>query len=330
MPRRTLIPTPTSPADARTTARASQPPALRPWKSVTLRCIASLLLAVATTASAVPGTFEIEQIYSNASGTVQFVVIRDRGRNDCDSGEAFWTGETLRSFGSPGPNQTYVFPNNLPTCATSGKRILIATQGFAALRLVTPDFVIPNGFIPLPNGEVEFAGISVVQYTALPIDRVTAILADGTRVSNRATNLAGQSASITSLPSFAINFGIGGTWYNPATPGQGFLLEVVPALNSLAIGWFTWGNTAGDHFWLSGLGPISGDSATVTLQRSSNGVFNNPAPVAAAPAGTATFRFTDCSHATVTFQRTDTGESGTIPIERLTPVPSACSAAAAR
>jgi plastocyanin len=136
--------------------------------------------------------------------------------------------------------------------------------------------------------------------------------------------MAGKIIVAGSTPSFAINFGISGTWHNPATPGQGFLLEVVPALNSLALGWFTWSNTAGDHLWLSGLGPISGDSATVTLQRSSNGVFNNSAPVGSAAAGTATFKFTSCSQGTVTFQRSDTGESGTIPIERLTPVPAAC------
>jgi hypothetical protein len=79
---------------------------------------------------------------------------------------------------------------------------------------------------------------------------------------------------------------------------------------------------------MTGLGPISGNSATVQLQRSSNGLFNNPAPVSSTPTGTATFRFTDCSRATVTFQRADTGESGTIPLERLTPAPAACSAPA--
>lgn len=144
------------------------------------------------------------------------------------------------------------------------------------------------------------------------------------------SGMSGKIIVAGGAPAFAINFGIGGTWHNPATPGQGFLLEVVPALNSLALGWFTWGNTTGDHLWLSGLGPISGDSATVQLQRSSNGLFNNPAPVASAPAGTATFRFTDCSHGTVTFQRSDSGESGTIPIERLTPVPASCTAPAAQ
>jgi hypothetical protein len=121
--------------------------------------------------------------------------------------------------------------------------------------------------------------------------------------------------------------GITGTWHNPATPGQGFLLEVVPSLSSLVLGWFTWSNTAGDHLWLSGIGPITGNNAAVELIRSSNGRFNDPAPVIDSPAGTATFRFTSCSAGSVTFSRTDTGESGTIPIQRLTPVPAACAEA---
>lgn len=297
-------------------------------KTIFSCCIAAALGAVVTTASALPPTFEIEQIYSNAAATVQFVVIRDRGQNNCDSGEEFWVGENLISSGGATPSQTFVFPSNLPTCATSGKRILIATEAFAALGVVTPDYVIPNGFIRIPGGRLDFANVSTVVYTALPNDGVTAILANGTPVQNLATNLAGQRASITSAPGFAINFGIGGTWHNPATPGQGFLLEVVPALNSLVLGWFTWGNTGGDHFWLSGIGPITGDSATVELIRSGNGRFNDPAAVSDAPAGTASFRFTDCSHGTVSFQRSDTGASGTIPIERLTPVPVACSSPA--
>ncbi len=140
------------------------------------------------------------------------------------------------------------------------------------------------------------------------------------------SGMAGKITVAGSAPAFPINFGIGGTWFNPATSGQGFLLEVIPSANSLALGWFTWSNTAGDHFWMSGLGPISGDSATVSLQRSSNGLFNAASGVTTAAIGSATFRFTDCSHGTVTFQRTDTGESGTIPIQRLTPVPAACTA----
>jgi plastocyanin len=143
----------------------------------------------------------------------------------------------------------------------------------------------------------------------------------------------GMAGSITVAPAtttFAINTGIGGTWNSPGIPGQGFLLEVVPALNSLVLGWFTWSaTTPGSHDWLSAIGPISGDSATVDLQRSSGGRFNDPTAVSASSVGSATFRFTGCSTGTVTFQRNDIGQSGTIPIRRLTPVPAACTAAAA-
>lgn len=127
----------------------------------------------------------------------------------------------------------------------------------------------------------------------------------------------------------AINPGITGTWSNPATPGQGFELEIVPSANIMVFGWFTWSSTTpGAHDWLSGLGTISGDSVTVDLQRSSGGRFNDPTPVTTASVGSATFRFTSCQSGSVTFNRTDNGQSGTIPIQRLTPVPSNCTASA--
>ena len=155
---------------------------------------------MATMASALPGTFLIDQVYSNADGTVQFVVILDTGRVDCDSGEALWAGLALVSTG-PGPQKTFVFPANLPTCKTSGRRILIATEGFAALGIVLPDYVIPNGFLQRPAGAVDFAGVSSVTYAALPNDGVTAINGGGTPIQNVATNLAGASASV--VPSTA-------------------------------------------------------------------------------------------------------------------------------
>jgi hypothetical protein len=299
------------------------PVRLRTWLAC---CIGPWLAAAATTAAALPGSFQIDQVFSDAAGQVQFIVIYDRGMRDCDSGEERWAGEVLRSSGGPQPAQTFVFPANLPTCRTSDQRILIASQAFAALGVLTPDYVIPNGFVPIPDGVLDFAGVSRMTYTSLPSDGITALLSDGTRIRNLATNLAGQTASVTAAAAFAINPGLGGTWFNPSTPGQGFMLEVVPSINSLAIGWFTWGTTAGDHFWMSGLGPIAGDRAAVQLQRSSGGLFNDPAPVTTTATGTATFRFTSCTQATVTYQRADTGETGTFPIQRLTPPPDTCTA----
>ncbi len=120
-------------------------------KTLSSWCIAIAVAAAVATAWALPGTFGIRQIFSNDDGTVQFIEIHDRGQNDCDSGEANWAGQTLLSTG-PGPDKAFQFPTDLPTCATSGHNILIATEGFTALGIVVPDYVIPNGFLQIPNG----------------------------------------------------------------------------------------------------------------------------------------------------------------------------------
>jgi hypothetical protein len=164
-------------------------------KRLFLAGLVVLLSLCATAARALPGTFHIDQIYSNADGSVQFVVIRDDGQNDCDSGENKWAGQTLVGSGPARVNK-YVFPTDLSSCRTSGKRMLIGSQGFAALGLVTPDYVIPNGFVQIPQGLVVFASITSVGYMALPNDGVHAIDELGHVVQNVATNFAGASASV--------------------------------------------------------------------------------------------------------------------------------------
>ena len=168
------------------------------------RLVASTSLGIslaltACPAFALPGTFAIDQVFSSADGTVQFIEVFDNGRNDCDANEQLWMGLTLKSTGPSGA-RTYVFPANLPNCRTSQRHILIATEGFAALGLVTPDFTIPNGFLSLAEGSVELANVSQVSYAALPTDGVTAL--DGTEkpMANVATNLAGASASLAIAP----------------------------------------------------------------------------------------------------------------------------------
>ncbi len=156
------------------------------------------LVATATTASALSALFYIDRIYSNADGRLQFIVVRDGGRTDCDSGEAAWKGQMLISGGkAPATPQTFVFPADLPTCKTSQRSILIATQGFADLGIVTPDFIIPNGFLPIPDGSIQLANVEIFSYAALPNDGVTALNKTGAPVPNLATNLAGASASVT-------------------------------------------------------------------------------------------------------------------------------------
>ena len=150
-------------------------------------------------------TFQVFSIYSNADGTVQYIVLHESlGFN----GQSALHGHVLTSS-SGGSNQMYVFPSDLPgggpgdgygggmmLAPTANSYVLIATQGFAALNLVAPDYVVPNGFIPLTNGTINYAGVDQVSYAALPTDGTNAINRNGTSVQNVATNFAGNSASV--------------------------------------------------------------------------------------------------------------------------------------
>lgn len=197
----------------------------------------------------------IDQIYSNADGTVQFVVIRDHGQSDCDAGENLWAGETLLSHGAA-PVRTFVFPVNLPTCHTSGKRILIATPSFAALGLVTPDYVMPDGFIQIPDGVVTFANVSHLSYANLPSDGVHAINGIGAPITNLATNLAGASASVSPSPVVATAIE-----YYHAAFGHYFVTAIADEIAKLDAGVFTGWMRTGESFNVhvaggAGLAPV--------------------------------------------------------------------------
>jgi uncharacterized protein DUF5648 len=177
--------------------------AMRVWAATVLALFASL---GAPAAWATFHTYQIDQLFSNADGTVQFVVLHEVfGAN----GQNFLSGHALTSI-SGGAMQTYVFPNDLAggmdtgygmsEAPTAFTRVLIATQGFAALNLVKPDYVIPNGFLPLTNGTINYAGVDQVSYMSLPSDGVTAIRRTGVTQQNVATNYAGESASVAVSP----------------------------------------------------------------------------------------------------------------------------------
>lgn len=288
-----------------------------------------MLLASPGASARLPGTFAIVQIFSNADGTVQFVQIVDRGRFDCDSGEDLWAGETLVSTG-PGPQKTFTFPRNLPSCATSARFILIGTRGFADLGVVVPDYVIPNGFLQIPAGTVDFAGVSEVTYTALPTDGVRAITNAGLVIPNRATNFAGASGSVAPALSVAVHqHGLTGSWYEPATSGQGFEVEIfpdqtAPGAGAAFLSWFTFDAVAGGaerQRWYTLAGPVSSGNprAALTIYRNTGGNFNAPPVTSATPVGTATLSFASCTNGQLDYEFSDgTSRAGTIMLTRLT------------
>lgn len=144
--------------------------------------------------------FRIEQVYSNADGTVQFVVMHEASGSD---GENFWAGQQLRVTDTFGATRQITFPTNLPSSSTANARVLIATPGFAALGLVTSDFSIPAGFLPTGGGTLNYAGVNQITFAALPTDGVLALMASGGTTRNLATNFARASASVGAAPSIA-------------------------------------------------------------------------------------------------------------------------------
>ena len=93
-----------------------------------------------------------------------------------------------------------------------------------------------------------------------------------------------------------------GNWKEPSKSGHGFEFEVIPANPPvLAVDWFAFG-PGGAPVWLSGAGPISGNSAQMTLALIDGTGAQFPPKFKASQItqhawGTITFTFSDATHA---------------------------------
>jgi len=300
------------------------------------RWIAALALgSVATVASAEFHTYVIEQLFSNASGTVQFIVMHE---SQGMSAEYFWNGNQLKST-HLGQTKLYTFPSNLAVGAfcdpyygcssaapasTSNTRVLIATQGFADLQIVTPDFTVPNGFLATDGGTVNYAGADQVTYSALPTDGTTAINRSGASIPNVATNFSGASASVAAAAP-AINYQ--GLWYRaPAESESGWGINFAHQGDIIFATWFTY-DVNGKAWWL-----------TMTASKTAEGVYSgqlirtNGAPFSAyvPPAtttgvGTGTLTFTSATTGTFAYTVNDgvnvATQTKSIVLQTFGPVP---------
>jgi hypothetical protein len=136
----------------------------------------------------------------------------------------------------------------------------------------------------------------------------------------------------STIASAAVNLnqhGLTGSWYQPATSGQGIEVEVFPDLiapgtGSVFLSWFAFDSVVGgadDQRWYTAQGPVvSGQpSASLTIYENTGGNFNAPPVTAAQPVGTATLSFDTCSSGQLSYSFTDgTGRTGSIALTRLT------------
>lgn len=119
-----------------------------------------------------------------------------------------------------------------------------------------------------------------------------------------------------------INAGHAGGWFEPATSGQGFFIDITPALNFVFAAWFTYTSASSlnpdEQQWYTLQGGYSDNSAELTIYETLGGAFDDPQPPATNPVGTATLVFFSCDRGELRF-RFDDGREGVIPIRRVIP-----------
>jgi hypothetical protein len=177
-------------------------------RNVLRSLVAVVLLLASFGARATFHLWVITQAYSNADGSVQYIELAAYA-----SGQQFVANHTIvASQGST--THSFTIPHDLPgdTAVTTSddygyyggggsttyRSMVIGTQGFAALGVVTPDYVVPNGFLFTSGGTLRWGeGADVWNYPALPTDGNLALYRTGVTGDNAPLNFNGQTGKIT-------------------------------------------------------------------------------------------------------------------------------------
>ncbi len=153
----------------------------------------AVVLITASSASAGIHTWDVREVFSNASGTIQYIELFDAGAG----GTEFGVGNgSLTSAG-----QSHAWSNGLVTGPTNGRSYLIASDTFAALPgAPTPDVIIPVAKMPFfnPAGDtITFAGgVDAWAFGAVPTNGVNSLNRLSGAGANTPKNYAGTQGSV--------------------------------------------------------------------------------------------------------------------------------------
>lgn len=124
-----------------------------------------------------------------------------------------------------------------------------------------------------------------------------------------------------------------GAWYEPATSGQGLMIDIVPSINTFFAAWYTYapqregltGQAAQRWFTLQDNTYTPGDLhlKNVPIIATSGGIFDQPSNVSVGQVGTAQIDFTSCTTMTLSYTFTQgefAGLSGSIDEKAIVPL----------
>lgn len=187
-------------------------------RRLSIVCAAAMVgaaLALPSAASASFHLWQIDEVYSNADGSVQFIEFNDQSN---------FEDHLTFSGGLTSTAHSYTFTSDLPSTSTANTHFLVGTAGYAALSGVpAPDYTVPNQFfstagdtLTLVNsvdGTITFTGAQLPTDGIDSLNRVYGSSTNSgfTTAVNSPTNFAGETGTVPEPASVAL-LGIGGAW----------------------------------------------------------------------------------------------------------------------
>lgn len=190
-----------------------------------------------------------------------------------------------------------------------------------------------------PTTSAEVVGAMIVRFTTCTTGQVDYAFTDGSgrsgsipisRVASNVTCSAGSDRPTNA------DFALSGSWYAPATAGQGFIVEVNPNARALVFCWYTYainGQSLGvsGQRWYTAQGTFTAGQRSIdlVLYETTGGIFDTPTPgsQSTTPVGTARLAFASCAAASLGYAFTsgaNAGLAGTIALSRVGPVAPGC------
>jgi serralysin len=140
----------------------------------------------------------IDEVFSNAAGSIQFIELSTGA-----SLQNALSGHFIRTQQGFATLQTFSLQNGL-VGETSGQHFLMATPGFKSVAGIDPDYVIPVGFIQVGVADtINWANVNAISLTGLPTDGVHSLDALGGVADNSPTNFAGEIGHVVPEPDAA-------------------------------------------------------------------------------------------------------------------------------
>lgn len=264
----------------------------------------------------------------------RLIVLNNASLQDIDTFESLGSMNQILIRGNPSLRELNGFPNLTrieDSLAVDGNNALDSILGFARLEYVGYSVrILDNPALATCHGLLRALDyIDDGEPGPGPGTAGIPDVGDVVQLGNNRPGCNSISELLADIPLDHINAGIGDAWYEPETAGQGFQINVFPAMGQIFLTWFTFdterphpdvGAHLGEpgHRWLTAQGPYDGTEAVLDVWISEGGVFDSgvPAPTLR-PDGQMTLEFTTCNAGTVTYDIPSIGRQGTVPIQRV-------------